>query len=229
MADLLARQEVLDELSKALDHGLALLPTTAAHQKWKLVAEASFQAVLDAVFEPDGAQRPATPPPAYVATKNSATPDSATPDNANAGTPAGLAESRHAIAPSQAAAVRSHCQKPGTVVASRFVDSDVNPEGVRIISSGSISCGMDTSLYVVKLKFDEAEAHPPSRPRLPPQRPVLPPHRRQSPILLHPPCAAHPLPRIHPPHPVGARVGRPRREHHPDQHAFRRPGWLADC
>jgi len=103
MADLLAGQEVLDELSKALDHGLALLPTTAAHQKWKLVAEASFQAALDAVFEPDGAQRPATPPPAYVATKNSATPD-----NANAGTPAGLAESRHAIAPSHAAGPHNH-------------------------------------------------------------------------------------------------------------------------
>lgn len=54
--------------------------------------------------------------------------------------------------------MRTHCQKPGTVVASRFVDSGLNKEGVRIISSGGISCGMDASLYVVKLKFDENEA-----------------------------------------------------------------------
>jgi len=49
-------------------------------------------------------------------------------------------------------------QKPGTVVAARFVDSGVNAEGVHIISSGGVSCGMDASLYVIKLKFGEPAA-----------------------------------------------------------------------
>jgi len=58
----------------------------------------------------------------------------------------------------QEASVRTPGSEPGTVVAARFVDSGLNKEGVRIISSGGISCGMDASLYVVKLKFDETEA-----------------------------------------------------------------------
>jgi transcriptional regulator GlxA family with amidase domain len=57
----------------------------------------------------------------------------------------------------QAAAVKTG-QKPGTVVAARFVDSGVNAEGVHIISSGGVSCGMDASLYVIKLKCGEPAA-----------------------------------------------------------------------
>jgi transcriptional regulator GlxA family with amidase domain len=40
-------------------------------------------------------------------------------------------------------------------VAARFVDSGVNSNGVRIISSGGVSCGIDASLYVVKLYAGE--------------------------------------------------------------------------
>ncbi|KAK0619512.1 DJ-1 PfpI family protein [Immersiella caudata] len=57
----------------------------------------------------------------------------------------------------QAAAAKTG-HKPGTVVAARFVDSGVNAEGVHIISSGGVSCGMDASLYVIKLKFGEPAA-----------------------------------------------------------------------
>lgn len=57
----------------------------------------------------------------------------------------------------QGAAVRT-CQKAGTAVAARFVDSGVNANGVHIISSGGVSCGMDASLYVVKLKCGEQVA-----------------------------------------------------------------------
>ncbi|KAK1753941.1 class I glutamine amidotransferase-like protein [Echria macrotheca] len=50
-------------------------------------------------------------------------------------------------------------QQAGTVVAARFVDSGVSPAtGLRVISSGGISCGMDASLYVVKLRVGEAAA-----------------------------------------------------------------------
>lgn len=56
------------------------------------------------------------------------------------------------------AAIRTGCQRPGTVVASRFVDSGLNQNGVRIISSGGVSCGMDAALHVVKLRLGEATA-----------------------------------------------------------------------
>lgn len=56
------------------------------------------------------------------------------------------------------AAAAGTCQKPGTVVAARFVDAGVNAEGVHIISSGGVSCGMDASLYVIKLKCGEPAA-----------------------------------------------------------------------
>lgn len=56
------------------------------------------------------------------------------------------------------AAAAGTCHKPGTVVAARFVDAGVNAEGVHIISSGGVSCGMDASLYVVKLKSGEKAA-----------------------------------------------------------------------
>ena len=56
------------------------------------------------------------------------------------------------------AAARTGCQRPGTVVATRFVDSGLNEKGVRIISSGGVSCGMDAALHVVKLRLGEATA-----------------------------------------------------------------------
>lgn len=56
------------------------------------------------------------------------------------------------------AAAAGTCQKPGTVVASRFVDAGVNAEGVHIISSGGVSCCMDASLHIVKLKCGEGTA-----------------------------------------------------------------------
>lgn len=43
-------------------------------------------------------------------------------------------------------------------MASRFVDSGVNANGVRIISSGGVSCGIDAALYIVKLHAGEEEA-----------------------------------------------------------------------
>ncbi|KAK3317072.1 ThiJ/PfpI family protein [Apodospora peruviana] len=55
------------------------------------------------------------------------------------------------------AAVRTE-QTPATVIPARFVDSGLNGNGVRIISSGGISCGMDASLHVVRLLFGEQEA-----------------------------------------------------------------------
>lgn len=48
--------------------------------------------------------------------------------------------------------------RPGTVAASRFVDAGINKFGVRIISSGGVSCGIDACLWVVKLCYAEAEA-----------------------------------------------------------------------
>ena len=44
------------------------------------------------------------------------------------------------------------------MIPARFVDSGVNDNGVRIISSGGISCGIDASLHVVKLLCGEQEA-----------------------------------------------------------------------
>ncbi len=58
----------------------------------------------------------------------------------------------------KAGAARTSSTQPGTVVASRFVDSGVNANGVRIISSGGVSCGIDASLYVLKLTVSESEA-----------------------------------------------------------------------
>ncbi|KAK0644669.1 ThiJ/PfpI family protein [Cercophora newfieldiana] len=56
------------------------------------------------------------------------------------------------------AAAQSAGSAPGTVVASRFVDAGVNANGLRIISSGGVSCGIDASLYIVKLFADEEVA-----------------------------------------------------------------------
>lgn len=49
-------------------------------------------------------------------------------------------------------------QKAGAVIPARFVDSGVNSNGVRIISSGGISSGIDASLHVVRLLCGEQEA-----------------------------------------------------------------------
>lgn len=48
--------------------------------------------------------------------------------------------------------------QPGRVIKTRFVDSGLNESQVRIISSGGISCGIDASLYLVKLLVGEEEA-----------------------------------------------------------------------
>ncbi|KAK3317129.1 ThiJ/PfpI family protein [Cercophora scortea] len=55
------------------------------------------------------------------------------------------------------AAARTH-GRPGTVVPARFVDSGNNTRGVRIISSGGVSAGLDASLYLVKSLYGEEEA-----------------------------------------------------------------------
>ena len=55
-----------------------------------------------------------------------------------------------------AASVRGN--QPGTVIKARFVDSGLNDSKIRIISSGGISCGIDASLYLVKLLIGEEEA-----------------------------------------------------------------------
>ena len=52
----------------------------------------------------------------------------------------------------------SGSDKPGTVLRTRYVDAGLNNAGVRIISSGGISCGLDASLHVVSLRVDEDEA-----------------------------------------------------------------------
>lgn len=57
----------------------------------------------------------------------------------------------------QDAAARTQSQA-GTVIPARFVDSGLNEAGVRIVSSGGISCGMDASLHVVKILYGEEEA-----------------------------------------------------------------------
>ncbi|KAF2200328.1 class I glutamine amidotransferase-like protein [Delitschia confertaspora ATCC 74209] len=46
----------------------------------------------------------------------------------------------------------------GMLIPARFVDAGVNANGVRIISSGGISCGIDASLHVVKRRYGEEEA-----------------------------------------------------------------------
>lgn len=48
--------------------------------------------------------------------------------------------------------------QPGTVIKARFVDSGLNDSNIRIISAGGISCGIDASLYLVKLLVGEEEA-----------------------------------------------------------------------
>lgn len=48
--------------------------------------------------------------------------------------------------------------QPGRVVKARFVDSGLNKSKMRIISSGGVSCGIDASLYLVKLLIGEEEA-----------------------------------------------------------------------
>ena len=47
-------------------------------------------------------------------------------------------------------------KKAGKVIRARFVDAGKNSNGVRIITGGGISCGIDSTLYVVRmLKGDE--------------------------------------------------------------------------
>lgn len=48
--------------------------------------------------------------------------------------------------------------KPGTLIPARYVDSGLNKHGVRIITAGGISCGIDAALHVVDMRAGEAEA-----------------------------------------------------------------------
>ncbi|KAG6360940.1 hypothetical protein INS49_012008 [Diaporthe citri] len=48
--------------------------------------------------------------------------------------------------------------QPGRVIKARFVDSGLNDSEIRVISAGGISCGIDASLYLVKLLLGEEEA-----------------------------------------------------------------------
>eukprot|EP01113_Clastostelium_recurvatum_P020666 TRINITY_DN2445_c0_g1_i4.p1 TRINITY_DN2445_c0_g1~~TRINITY_DN2445_c0_g1_i4.p1 ORF type:complete len:263 (+),score=77.44 TRINITY_DN2445_c0_g1_i4:66-791(+) len=47
--------------------------------------------------------------------------------------------------------------QPGVVIPARYVDSGLNANGVRIISSGGISCGLDAAMHVTGLKAGDAE------------------------------------------------------------------------
>lgn len=47
---------------------------------------------------------------------------------------------------------------PGKVLAARYVDAGINRSGVRIVSSGGVSCGIDASLHVLKLYAGEEAA-----------------------------------------------------------------------
>lgn len=49
-------------------------------------------------------------------------------------------------------------ENPGRVIKARFVDSGLNESKIRIVSAGGISCGIDASLYLVKLLVGEEEA-----------------------------------------------------------------------
>jgi len=44
--------------------------------------------------------------------------------------------------------------KGAKVLPARYVDAGINENGIRVISSGGISCGLDASLHVVKLRAD---------------------------------------------------------------------------
>lgn len=46
-------------------------------------------------------------------------------------------------------------EEAARVLPARFVDAGLNGAEVRIISSGGISCGMDASLHVVKIRAEE--------------------------------------------------------------------------
>lgn len=46
----------------------------------------------------------------------------------------------------------------GQVISSRFVAAGPNKAGVKIISSGGVSCGIDASLHIVQLFADEDTA-----------------------------------------------------------------------
>ncbi|KLU82897.1 hypothetical protein MAPG_01965 [Magnaporthiopsis poae ATCC 64411] len=55
-------------------------------------------------------------------------------------------------------ATRAVAATPGKVLAARFVDAGVNSSGVRIVSAGGVSCGIDAGLHVVKVFAGEAAA-----------------------------------------------------------------------
>jgi hypothetical protein len=48
-------------------------------------------------------------------------------------------------------------EQPGTILPSRFVDCGED-DRLRVISSGGISCGIDASLHIVRLRYGEKEA-----------------------------------------------------------------------
>jgi len=53
----------------------------------------------------------------------------------------------------KAGAVRTS-GRPGTVIPARFVDAGVHG-ALHVISSGGVSCGIDASLHVIKLRYGE--------------------------------------------------------------------------
>jgi hypothetical protein len=55
-------------------------------------------------------------------------------------------------------AARRTCSEPGKVLPARFVDSGLNENQIRIISSGGVSCGIDACLHVVNIRAGPAEA-----------------------------------------------------------------------
>jgi transcriptional regulator GlxA family with amidase domain len=60
--------------------------------------------------------------------------------------------SLNSLKTANAEGARPTCDKPGTVIRARYVDAGLNAAGVRIISSGGVSCGLDASLHVISLR-----------------------------------------------------------------------------
>ncbi|KAL7760764.1 hypothetical protein ACKLNR_007299 [Fusarium oxysporum f. sp. zingiberi] len=54
-----------------------------------------------------------------------------------------------------AAVAAANGKEAGKVLATRYVDSGHNEAGVRVISSGGISCGIDAGLHMISLYYDE--------------------------------------------------------------------------
>ncbi|EJT70988.1 hypothetical protein GGTG_12009 [Gaeumannomyces tritici R3-111a-1] len=69
-----------------------------------------------------------------------------------------LARLNEESAAAAAAAGGSPSEAAGKVLPARFVDAGVNGRGVRVVSSGGVSCGIDAALHVVRVFAGEAAA-----------------------------------------------------------------------